>query len=163
MYKRQEIYWHGLLDYSNEPGRKIEELRQIHSDFVKLGDVAGSRYQADFAVIRDYDNEWDGEFDRWHGEIRKLSEDGIFKASQYTHTPMDFLYLRKATTLEELSRYNCLLYTSFFRYQACQQRNSSFPGPKTKRLEYRGNHLANLAKHTVRTAVNQLKGKTKIL
>lgn len=105
-----EIYWHGLLDYSNEPGRKIEELRQIHSDFVKLGDVAGSRYQADFAVIRDYDNEWDGEFDRWHGEIRKLSEDGIFKASQYTHTPMDFLYLRKSTTLEELSRYKALFY-----------------------------------------------------
>ena len=51
-----EIYWHGLNDYSNEPNRRLEELKTIHEETVRLSDagLAGARYQANYAILRDY-------------------------------------------------------------------------------------------------------------
>lgn len=105
-----EIYWHGLNDYSNEPNRRLEELKQIHRDVESIASLAGARYQARIAVLKDYPNEWDGELDRWHGQISSYSDDGWFKAAQLSHTPCDFLYLRETTALEELSGYELLVY-----------------------------------------------------
>lgn len=109
-----EIYWHGLNDYSNEPNRRVAELGQIHEEVKKLQMIAGSKYQAKIAMIKDYDNEWDGEEDRWHGPLDWFSNDGWFKASQRTHTPMNFIYLQDnqahKTSLEELIPYDCIIY-----------------------------------------------------
>lgn len=109
-----EIYWHGLNDYSNEPNRRLEELKLIHTDIKKIPQIAGSRYKANIALIKDYDNEWDGEQDKWHGPLADFSDDGWFTAAQLTHTPLDFLYLRNGngikTTLEELAKYDLLIY-----------------------------------------------------
>jgi beta-galactosidase len=109
-----EIYWHGLNDYSNQPNRRLAELETIRGNFVKLAPIAGSRYRANVAFVKDYDNEWDGEQDRWHGPLDKLSEDGWLAASQHTHTPMDYLYLRRGgsngTTLAGLQKYGLLVY-----------------------------------------------------
>ncbi|OPJ58308.1 beta-galactosidase [Clostridium oryzae] len=108
-----EIYWHGLNDYSNEPNRRLAELKVVHEDFNKLSEVAGTHYEANVGFIRDYDNEWDGEQDKWHGPLDDFSNDSWFSASQLTHTPMDFVYLKsgcKKTTLEDLSRYKLLVY-----------------------------------------------------
>ena len=66
-----EIYWHGLLDYDNRENRRIRELKQIYEDVKKLEPVAGCAFQAKVAVLMDYDSEWDGEQDIWHGPGEK--------------------------------------------------------------------------------------------
>lgn len=109
-----EIYWHGLNDYSNEPNRRLTELKLIWEDFKKIPQIAGSRYTTKVAFVKDYNNEWDGEQDKWHGPLDAFSDDGWFTASQLTHTPMDFVYLRdgdpQKLALEELTKYSLLIY-----------------------------------------------------
>ena len=109
-----EIYWHGLNDYSNEPNRRLQELSIIRDDFNRLTEVAGAHYKAEIAVVKDYDNSWDGEQDKWHGPLDDFSDNGWFTAAQLTHTPMDFFYLQNndtnKTTLEDLMKYKLLVY-----------------------------------------------------
>lgn len=103
-----EIYWHGLLDYSNEPNRRVRELLQISKEIDGINEIAGTRYQASIALLKDYDNEWDGEQDQWHGPLSEFSEMGWFTAAQLSHTPMDLIYLRKGN--EDLSKYKLIIY-----------------------------------------------------
>ena len=105
-----EIYWHGLNDYSNLPNRRLKELKMIRDDFTKLHEIAGSHYQAQIALVKDYDNQWDGEQDKWHGPLDEFSNNGWFTATQLTHTPMDFYYFKKDTTLKDLQKYRLLVY-----------------------------------------------------
>lgn len=109
-----EIYWHGLNDYSNEPNRRLKELKSIRDDFKQLSHIAGSNYEAKVAFLKDYDNGWDGEQDKWHGPIDSFSDNGWFSAAQWTHTPLDFIFLQKEgenkTTVEELSNYSLIIY-----------------------------------------------------
>lgn len=105
-----EIYWHGINDYSNIPNRRVEEVKQIHGDFKNIADLAKSKYQAEFALLQDYDNEWDGELDIWHGPLTKFSTKSWFTASTFTHSPMDTFRLRDCTTVEELLNYKMLVY-----------------------------------------------------
>jgi len=92
----------------------LSELQCIHRDVSKIAGIAGARYQAKVALVKDYDNEWDGEQDQWHGPLDRFSDDGWYTAAQLTHTPMDFLYLRnsetKRTSLEDLKKYDLLIY-----------------------------------------------------
>lgn len=109
-----EIYWHGLNDYSNQPNRRLKELSMIHDEFKNLSEITGSYYQAQIAMIKDYDNSWDGEQDMWHGPLDEFSDNGWFTAAQLTHTPMDFQYLQnsetKKTSIEDLIKYKLLIY-----------------------------------------------------
>jgi beta-galactosidase len=108
-----EIYWHGLNDYDNRPNRRTAELERVAGEFKLLPAVAGSRYRALVAVACDYLNEWDGERDQWHGPLDSHSRMEIFKASQFSHTPMDTLpldALAKDTELEQLLRYKAIIY-----------------------------------------------------
>jgi beta-galactosidase len=109
-----EIYWHGLNDYSNQPNRRLEELKRVRDDAARLAKLAGAGYKAEIALVRDYANEWDGEQDMWHGPLQQFSEKGWFAAAQKNHAPMDLLYLRnnslKKTTVEELLKYKILIY-----------------------------------------------------
>ena len=103
-----EIYWHGILDYDSRDNRKLAEVHQAAALADALKEAAGSRYQAAFAVLKDYDNIWDAETDRWHGRLEEESSLGIFAAAQKSHTPMDYLYLREETELSELQAYPLL-------------------------------------------------------
>ncbi len=109
-----EIYWHGLNDYSNEPNRRLAELKTIYTDLLKIPEIAGSRYQANIALLKDYDNEWDGEQDQWHGPLDLFSSEGWFQAAQLTHTPMDIVFIganaTKKISLAELQKYSLLVY-----------------------------------------------------
>jgi len=108
-----EIYWHGLNDYSNQPNRRMTELERIFGEVRQMASVAGSRYQAQVAVVADYLNEWDGERDQWHGPLDKKSRMEIFKASQFKHTPMDVLHIDALETdkaLLSLLKYKVLIY-----------------------------------------------------
>jgi beta-galactosidase len=76
-----------------------------------VGDrIVGTRFQADVALVRDYDNEWDGELDRWHGQLQGKSTTAWFKALQYNHIPLDFIYLRQDSSVQDLLRYKTLIY-----------------------------------------------------
>ncbi|MRN55141.1 beta-galactosidase [Paenibacillus monticola] len=106
-----EIYWHGINDYHNQPNRRVREAAQIGQELVASGQaIVGTVTQAKVAIVRDYDNEWDGEYDVWHGPFMWQSNKEWFKALQHKHIPNDVLYLRSKTTLEELTRYEVLIY-----------------------------------------------------
>jgi beta-galactosidase len=109
-----EIYWHGLNDYGNQPNRRLAELMEIYKDVKMLSSLAGSRYHAQVALMSDYLNEWDGERDLWHGPLSDASRQSIYEAAQYSHTPLDLVYIRKTnnhvTTLDELLPYKMLIY-----------------------------------------------------
>ncbi|GGG60579.1 beta-galactosidase [Paenibacillus radicis (ex Gao et al. 2016)] len=106
-----EMYWHGLHDYDNRPNRRVREAGKVGSELAAIGDrIVGSRFQADVAIVRDYDNEWDGEYDVWHGPYSWKSGKEWFKALQKRHIPSDVVYLRSHTTAEELKRYRVLVY-----------------------------------------------------
>ncbi|MDR1970470.1 MAG: beta-galactosidase [Treponema sp.] len=105
-----EIYWHGILDYSNRDNRRLAELHDIYQKTRAISVLAGSCYQAAFAVLRDYDNIWDAKLDVWHRRVEKESESGIFRAAQLSHTPMDYLYLTAEVSLETLKKYPVLFY-----------------------------------------------------
>ncbi|WP_310833112.1 beta-galactosidase [Paenibacillus pedocola] len=106
-----EIYWHGLNDYHNLPNRRVREAAGIGQELAAAGKVIiGTRAEASVAILRDYDNEWDGEYDIWHGPFMWTSNKEWFKALQRQHIPTDIVYLRSKTTAKELARYQVLVY-----------------------------------------------------
>jgi beta-galactosidase len=106
-----EIYWHGINDYHNRPNRRVAEAAQIGRELAAIGQrVAATTTAAGVAIVGDYDNEWDGELDDWHGPYTRQSVQAWFKALQYRHIPVDALYLRPTTTLEDLAAYQVLVY-----------------------------------------------------
>lgn len=106
-----EIYWHGINDYHNQPNRRVAEAQTIGRELGRIGKaVVGSRYASEVAIVRDYDNEWDGELDAWHGPLTGESEYGWSKSLQLNHIPYDYLYMRGSTGLDELARYQALIY-----------------------------------------------------
>ena len=105
-----EMYWHGLNNYSNYPNRRIDEVARIDSERKRLGGLAGARYVAETALIADYDNEWAGEHDVWHGTCDKASNDAWFCCLQKRHVPLDMVYLTDDTLLTDLQRYRQIIY-----------------------------------------------------
>ncbi len=103
-----EIYWHGILDYDNRDNRKLRELKEFSRRLKGLEDMAGAEFKAAFGVLRDYDNVWDSDVDKWHARLSWASEEEIFIASQLTHTPMDDVYLLDGTGTDQLLRYPVL-------------------------------------------------------
>lgn len=109
--KGTEIYWHGINDYHNLPNRRVKEVEEVSKEMQQLGEkVAGSTYKATVAYVTNYDNEWDGEMDLWYGPYANKSRDAWFKAFQYNHVPLDAVNLNEQTTLEELQKYEVLVY-----------------------------------------------------
>ncbi len=106
-----EIYWHGINDYHNQPNRRVREAAQIGQELAAIGSsIVGTQSHANIAIVRDYNNEWDGEYDVWHGPFAWQSNKEWFKALQHKHIPSDILYIRSTTQLEELARYEVLIY-----------------------------------------------------
>ncbi|WMJ85508.1 beta-galactosidase [Anaerocolumna sp. MB42-C2] len=103
-----EIYWHGILDYDNRDTRRLKELKDIAEDVKKIKDLAGREYEAKVAILIDYDNEWDGEHDVWHGPIRRYSNMQLFKALQEEHIPFNYLNMDADTSTEELQQYDLI-------------------------------------------------------
>lgn len=105
-----EIYWHGILDYSNSDNRRLKEVETISKEINSISGIAGTKFFANIAILRDYDNIWDGEYDIWHGPLRSKSEIGWFNALQETHTPFDIVYVNEALRIEDLLKYKYLIY-----------------------------------------------------
>ncbi|WP_145047650.1 beta-galactosidase [Paenibacillus xylanexedens] len=109
-----EIYWHGINDYHNQPNRRVAEAGLVGKELQKVGErIVGKRYVAQVAMLRDYDNEWDGELDQWHGSLTRPSELSWFKALQYAHIPTDVVTVRPGAEMEQLqdlTKYQVLIY-----------------------------------------------------
>lgn len=105
-----EIYWHGILDYDNRDNRKLKEVGEVSQKLNAINEICGADFSASFALVKDYDNEWDSVTDVWHKRVSAASEDGIFRAAELGHIPYDVLYLSDYTTLEDLKRYSVLIY-----------------------------------------------------
>lgn len=106
-----EIYWHGINDYHNLPNRRIKEIQQTILEVKKVGNkLFNSRYIAKAAILMDYNNEWDGETDKWYGEFIGKSKEAWFKVFQYNHIPVDIYNIDNNTNLKELAEYEVLVY-----------------------------------------------------
>lgn len=105
-----EIYWHGILDYSGRDNRRLQELCDIYKKITAISEMAGGEYEAEVGVIRDYDNIYDAEYDKWHDKIERQSQRALFETMQKTHTPMDYVYLTEQTRREDLQKYRILFY-----------------------------------------------------
>lgn len=105
-----EIYWHGILDYSGRENRRLREVRQIYEKTGKMQELAGSKYEARVGVLRDYDNVWDAQLDRWHGRVESASQNGLFTAMQLAHVPFDYVYMEGVSGCDDLKQYDLLFY-----------------------------------------------------
>ena len=105
-----EIYWHGILGYDNRDNRRVDEVKEVFRDLQKIQGVTGKPYRADLAILRDYDNERDGENDLWHGEPDKQSYPALSAACQKAHVPFDLVYINDDTSPEELLGYKMVIY-----------------------------------------------------
>lgn len=105
-----EIYWHGILDYSGRENRRLKEVKTVYEKFEKLQAVAGAEYTARVGILRDYDNNWDTDYDNWHRRVEKVSQDSLFLALQQLHAPFNYVYLREDMNPEELKKYEVLFY-----------------------------------------------------
>ncbi|MCM1027311.1 MAG: beta-galactosidase [Roseburia sp.] len=105
-----EIYWHGILDYSGRENRRLREVAQVHEKLGKIQEIAGTRYAAKVGILKDYDNIWDTQQDRWHSRVDSVSQNALFTVLQRTHTPFDYLYLEDDTAAETLGKYEVLFY-----------------------------------------------------
>ena len=109
-----EMYWHGLLDQDSRDNRRIRELDVFRREAEKLCRekplFSRAPFRAEAAVLSDYDNEWDGEADRWHGRLDEPSRDGLFRAMIREHVPFDRADIRDETKIEELEKYSVVFY-----------------------------------------------------
>lgn len=105
-----EMYWHGILDYDNRDNRKLAEVKEVFKRIKAINETAGAPLKVSVGLIRDYDNIWDSQLDKWHLRLSKRSEKEIFVASEISHTPLDMVYLLDSTSIEDLSNYDVLFY-----------------------------------------------------
>jgi beta-galactosidase len=105
-----EMYWHGILNYDNRDNRRLAEIGRTYKDLEKIQGAAGAKVMAKVAVLCDYDNEWDGIEDKWHGPLRWQSMDGWFKALERAHIPFDFVNVKDEGTSAPLTGYDLVVY-----------------------------------------------------
>lgn len=105
-----EMYWHGILDYDNRDNRKLREVKEFSRLLRTLDPVCGAENVAAFALLKDYDNEWDARLDAFHRRLKKQSEAEIFAASELTHTPYDTVYITDETEARGLAKYPVAFY-----------------------------------------------------
>ena len=105
-----EIYWHGILDYDSRDNRKLAEVQQFAGLLKKIAPVCGADYTAAFAILEDYDNEWDTRLDAWHRRVYQASKDGLFEATAREHLPYDLVYIDQPDAAEKLQRYPVVVY-----------------------------------------------------
>lgn len=103
-----EIYWHGILGYDNLDNRRLQEITDTAREIRRIEKLAGSPYEAEVALLRDYDNEWDGENDVWHGPVREFSQWELGKALFEAHIPFSYVTITEDTRAEELLEFKAI-------------------------------------------------------
>lgn len=104
-----ELYWYGILGHDNRDNRRLEEIQRITGELPHIKEIAGANYQASVAILYDYDNEWDAEYDVWLRPLCQYSNTSWFQALQMTHTPFDYLTISEDTVCADLWHYKCIV------------------------------------------------------
>ena len=117
-----EMYWHGILDYSGRENRRLREVTEISKKLAAMQEIAGSKYAARVGIVKDYDNIWDSQLDRWHERVERTSQKNLFTAMELLHVPFDFVYLENHTTLDSLRQYEALtrIWTATASWSICR-------------------------------------------
>ena len=105
-----EMYWHGILDYDNRDNRKIAEVKDFYSKLKQIDEICGADFKADFAYLKDYDNEWETSIDVWHKAVNGASNEAAFIFAQKNHYSYDYVYFEDDLTAEKLSKYPVVMY-----------------------------------------------------
>lgn len=105
-----EMYWHGILDYDSRNNRKLAEVTDFCQKLRTLDPVCGGENVGAFALLKDYDNEWDMDTDAWHKRVGAVSEREIFAAAELNHTPYNIVYFQEDTGLADLLAYPVVIY-----------------------------------------------------
>lgn len=53
-----EMFWHGLIDHSNVPGRRFEEFVHLCETAKQLDEIEGTELRSDVAILYSPENEW---------------------------------------------------------------------------------------------------------
>ncbi|MCM1541042.1 MAG: beta-galactosidase [Blautia sp.] len=105
-----EMYWHGILDYSGRENRRLREVTEVSHKINAIQEIAGAAYSAKVGILKDYDNIWDCQVDRWHERIDRVSQKALFTALQRAHVPFDYVYFERGLKPEDLKQYDVLFY-----------------------------------------------------
>lgn len=105
-----EMYWHGILDYSGRENRRLREVTEVSCKLKRIQEIAGSAYSAKVGILKDYDNIWDCQVDRWHDRVESISQKSLFTALQRVHVPFDYVYFERNAELKDLKKYEVLFY-----------------------------------------------------
>lgn len=108
-----EMYWHGILDYSGRENRRLREVTDVSHKIKAIQEIAGATYSARVGILKDYDNIWDCQVDRWHERVDRVSQKSLFAALQRAHVPFDYVFLDRNAgqiEVEELKKYDVLFY-----------------------------------------------------
>lgn len=103
-----EMYWKGILDWDNKDNRKLLEVADFCERVSKISGMAGADFEAQVAYVKDYDNVFDSQCDKFHNRIHWHSEQEFYTACQLSHTPVDYVYLQPNITLKDLCKYKVL-------------------------------------------------------
>lgn len=107
-----EIYWEGINSHDNRPdARRVLEAQEIGKEFKSLQEVAGSKYVAKVGYIHSYANDWDAYGDTIRRRYQDISDASWFRAATLSHTPMDYVYLDENTKVEDLKKYELLVFS----------------------------------------------------
>lgn len=105
-----EMYWHGILDYSGRENRRLWEVTEVSYKVKAIQEISGAVYSAKVGILKDYDNIWDCQTDRWHERVDRVSQKSLFTALQRAHVPFDYLYFERGIELKDLMKYEVLFY-----------------------------------------------------
>lgn len=99
-----EIYWHGILEQDNRINRKLIEVTAFGRDLKKINAVVGADVVAGFALLKDYDNDWDLRVDKRQRLVTEHSINGILEASLARGITYDTVFVDHAAA-EDLFKY----------------------------------------------------------
>jgi len=105
-----EMYWHGILDYSGRDNRRLREVTEVSHKVNAIQELAGAVYSAKVGILKDYDNIWDCQTDKWHQRVDSVSQKALFMALQLAHVPFDYVYFERDIKPEDLKKYDVLFY-----------------------------------------------------
>lgn len=118
-----EMYWHGLLDHSNVPGRRFREFAELGESVKKLSCLDGTELKAGVAILWGMDNEfgfgsqnqaegmyyteqlsaWHEAFTRLGVNVDVIDENADLTGYQVVIAPN--LYVRSSQAVEHLHRF----------------------------------------------------------
>ena len=88
-----EQYWSGVIDQDNIPGARYEEFKREGAQIRAIGpEILGSRIESQIAVLHDYDDEWELEYQYLSHDLNPTWQyNNLFQAASEMKYNIDFI------------------------------------------------------------------------